>query len=324
MESNFSMQDKRHMPNLWWPLALTVAILSLALGGLACGGDDGGDGGAGGGGGGGGEQGPPTPKAAYLPQVFGSCPEFPVRDPRRAGSPVGATVTFQTERGDRSVMMWMGEAAKTLDGPLIFYWHGYGDTPNYNGMSWESLYEVLDMGGIVVSPAVDPVGGAQWQGEWSDAEFATVDQVVACAIDTIGIDKRRIHAMGFSAGGAQVYRMMHLRSGYLASAILYTPAGARAPIGSRQETENKIPSIITWGAADPQFKPAAEYYFGELTESYGFFSILCNHPGAHQTDAQVRDNAALNFFLAHPFGTDPSPYAEGFPSFMPTYCKLTK
>jgi len=311
------------MLKLGKPLALMVAVFSLALlGGLACGAEDGeGDGG---GGGGSGPDGPPTPDA-YLPQVYGNCPEFPVRDPRRTGSPVGATVTFQTERGNRSVMMWMGEAAKTLDGPLMFYWHGYGDTPNYNGMSWDSLYELLDMGGIYVAPAVDPVGGASWQGEWSDAEFATIDQVVACAIATVGIDTRRIHALGFSAGGAQVYRMMHERSGYLASTILYTPAGARAPIGPRQETKNKIPSIITWGAADAfQFRQSSEYYFDVLTEGYGFFSILCNHPGAHQTDTLVRENAALDFFLAHPFGTDPSPYADVFPDSVPHYCSRSK
>lgn len=266
-------------------------------------GPDGGDSGAVGGPAGG-------PAAEYLPTVFGACPTF-------AGE--GAKVIFQTSRGDRPVRMWMSDAAQTLDGPLVFYWHGWHGSPGLSGITTAALKELLAMGGLFVAPYIEPNAEDDY---WSSWDLVTADQVVACAIATVGIDTRRIHSIGYSAGGMQTYRMIHERSGYLASAILYSPGTNGGP-GPRQEKQNKIASIITWGdTEDKIFKTLAESYFDKLT-GYGFFSMMCHHTGGHIQPGGVRDRA-LDFLLAHPFGTDPSPFASGIPANYPTYCGLTK
>lgn len=257
------------------------------------------------------EPGGPAPE--HLPKVFGACPTFVGK---------GESVTFQTSRGPRPVRMWISDAAKTLDGPLVFYWHGWHGGPLVSGITNAALTELLDKGGIFVAPFLDPEAKEKRSDYWSDWDLITADQVVACAIATVGIDKRRIHSIGYSAGGMQTYRMIHERSGYLASAVMYSP-GTNGPPKPRQETKNKIASIITWGdAEDKIFRTLAESYFDKLT-SYGFFTMMCHHTSGHIQPGKVVERA-LDFLLEHPFGTDPSPFAGGIPNDYPSYCGLTK
>ncbi|MBX3183547.1 MAG: hypothetical protein KIT72_05445 [Polyangiaceae bacterium] len=255
--------------------------------------------------------GPGEPPREWLPEIYGTCPEFVVGE--------GTDVVFQTSRGDRPVRLWMSEAAKTLDGPLVFYWHGWHGSPGLSGITRGALNRLLEMGGMFVAPYVDPEAPSNY---WTAWELLTADQVVACAIANVGIDKRHIHSIGYSAGGMQTYRMIHQRSGYLASAIMYSPGTNGGP-GARQETENEIPTIITWGdTEDTIFRTLAEQYFDRLT-GYGFFSMMCHHTGGHIQPSGVRDRA-LDFLLAHPYGVNPPPYAGGVPSDYPEYCGLTK
>lgn len=290
-------------------------------GGTPNSGSGGGGSGGGGSGGGGATQsdagdaavpsGPGEPPRAYLPEIYGTCPELPVGE--------GTDVVFETSRGDRPVRLWMSEAAKTLDGPLVFYWHGWHGSPGLSGITSGALNRLLEMGGLFVAAYVDPEAPSNY---WTAWELLTADQVVACAIQQVGIDKRRIHSVGYSAGGMQTYRMIHQRSGYLASAIMYSPGTNGGP-GQRQETENKIPTIITWGdTEDTIFQTLAEQYFDTLT-GYGFFSMMCHHTGGHIQPSGVRERA-LDFLLAHPYGVSPPPFAGGVPSEYPEYCGLTK
>ena len=248
----------------------------------------------------------PAPAAEHLPTIFGRCPTF-------MGD--GADVTFQTSRGDRPVRMWISEAAETLDGPLVLYWHGWHGSPGLSGITSSALRQLLDMGGIFVAPYIDPDAPSNY---WTSWDLITADQVVACAIATVGIDQRRIHSIGYSAGGMQTYRMIHERSGYLASAVMYSPGTNGSP-GMRQERENLIATMITWGdAEDMIYQTLAEQYFARLT-GYGFFSIMCHHTGGHIQPSGVRDRA-LDFLLAHPFGTNPSPFVHELPDNYPDYC----
>lgn len=267
------------------------------------------------------DPGGPTPAAKHLPKVFGTCPEFPVYP--EFPSVEDYDTKFETERGDRWAYIYMTEEAKRLDGPLVIFWSGLGGSAGLNGLSFEAIDELVKMGGIFVAPWVDPKDEAVTQGFWTDWDLLLADQVVACAIQKVGIDKRRIHSIGFSAGGFQTYRMLHERSGYLASAIMFSPGSNPPEIGPRQEPTNKVPSMISWGEGDPEIhKTLAKQYFDTLT-SYGFFSMICHHPGGHLQPPELKARA-LDFFLAHPFGTDPSPYADGIPDDYPSYCSLTQ
>lgn len=250
-----------------------------------------------------------TPKAEFVPQPFGTCPDW-----------IGPEVVLPTSRGPRPVKLWISDAATTLDGPLVFYWHGWHGTPGFSGMDQASLDRLLAMGGMFVAPYTDPDDIDEY---WGVYDLVTADQVVACAIDKVGIDLRRIYSIGYSAGGMQTYRFSLERSGYVAASIMYSPGSDGMSLGARQDPENLFPTLFTWGATeDPIFKQLTESYFDNLT-GFGQFSVMFPHAQGHVQPGDVTP-IALDFLLAHPFGTQPSPYTNGLPATFPSYCKLTK
>jgi hypothetical protein len=53
----------------------------------------------------------------------------------------------------------------------------------------------------------------------------------------------------------------------------------------------------------------------------GGFVVNCNHGGTHCGGAGLAPYI-WEFFQAHPFGVDPSPYASGLPASFPNYCTI--
>ena len=51
------------------------------------------------------------------------------------------------------------------------------------------------------------------------------------------------------------------------------------------------------------------------------FAALCDHGGGHNIPLDAAPSV-VEFFAAHPFGTSPSPYADGLPGSFPSYCEL--
>ena len=49
--------------------------------------------------------------------------------------------------------------------------------------------------------------------------------------------------------------------------------------------------------------------------------VAIDHGGGHTVPSGYGASVA-NFFFAHPFGTEPSPYAEGLPADFPADCSL--
>ena len=83
----------------------------------------------------------------------------------------------------RRANIWVSEAAQTLDGPLVFYWHGAGGSPlEAPGVLGPAQAEVLAQGGIVVALTHAAPGSLPWYlsvgAEETDLVFA--DEAVAC------------------------------------------------------------------------------------------------------------------------------------------------
>lgn len=260
----------------------------------------------------GGEEGPTD-----LPTPTGACPTFASGD--LAFSPEGVS--------PRSVRIWISEAAETLDGPLVFYWHGTGSSPFEAGYGLRDLVieEITSMGGVVAAPASDAMSG-QWP--WylvsgmRDDDLRIADEVLACARETVGIDERRIHSIGMSAGGLQTTAMSFLRSNYIASVATYS-GGFLGQAPPKAEPENKFAAMIFHGGQGDvvviSFQDASEQYRDALRDA-GHFAFICNH-GAGHTIPQAQ-SSVLRFFLDHPWGTEPSPYVDGLPEGFPSYCSL--
>ncbi len=262
--------------------------------------------------------GEPTPAATFVPVATNACPTF-----------AQGTATFNPDGKARNVELFMSDKAYELSGPLVFYWHGNGDQP-LSGTDWgmgdANIKWITDLGGIVVSPYRDPQNTTDF--DWyltvgsEEDDLRLADEVLACAIENVGIDMRRIHAMGISAGGLHTVQMGYRRSGYIASVVVMS-GGLFSPRES-QDPANLFPAMIFHGGPSDQvivnFKDLSEKYRAALQEA-GQFSILCDHGMGHTVPLEARPSM-IDFLLAHPFGTNPSPYAKAMPPEYPAYCTL--
>ncbi len=259
----------------------------------------------------------PDPK--FLPKPTSACPEM------KQG-----TVSFTVDGVERKVELWVGEAAKTLDGPLVFYWHGSGQSPQEaeeKALGSAVIGEIVAQGGMVAAFYPDPgAGNFPWyltigDGQ-SDRDLRVADEVLACAEDQLDMDETRIHALGMSAGGLNTFQMSYLRSGYLASVVTYSGGDNGNP--EPQDPENRFPALIFHGGPDDvviiEFETASKQYYQQLRDT-GHFAAICNHGRKHTIPTDQVDNV-WRFFQDHPFGTAPSPYACSLPPSFPDWCTL--
>jgi predicted esterase len=271
-------------------------------------------GGSGGGGTGGAAAGPSS-----LPNATGTCPDF-----------VNGTITLSPAGiPPRDVQLWISDAAASLDGPLIFYWHGTGSQPleAAYGIGDPQIDAILALGGMVIAPVHDPGAGTfPWYltaGGGKEDDLLVADEALACAMQKVGVDTTHIHSMGMSAGGLMTAQMGYRRSAYIASIVPYSGGLFGSP--PNQDPANLFAAMIFHGGATDevvgvQFQAISEALQADL-EGKGHFAFLCNHGKGHSIPTDARPNV-LQFLSAHPYGTNPSPYVGGFPSGFPSYCAL--
>jgi predicted esterase len=283
--------------------------------------DTGGGGGSGGDAGGGGTGGDPTahtsPDPMFVPEPTGACPEL-----------AQGTITVSPDGKARDVRIWMSEAAAAQDGPIVFFWHGVGGSPEDASYALGStvMDEIAAMGGIVAAPVHDPAAGQfPWYltlGGSDESDLRVMDEVLACAIEKVGVDLRRIHSVGFSAGAMNTTQVGWRRSGYVASVVTFSGAQFGSP--PEQDPNNLYPAMVVHGGPQDvvviNFKDNSEKYAQILKEA-GHFAFLCDHGQEHTIPADIRA-PAWQFLKDHPFGEQPEPYQGGLPTGFPSYCSL--
>ena len=270
--------------------------------------------------GGGGQAPDPEPEPASLPTPTGACPAF-----------APGTNTFAPAGiAPRDVEIWVAPNPTMNDGPLVFYWHGTGSSPVVEPpYGLEGIIdEVTTLGGLVAAPHADPAAGTfPWfltTGTGAEDDLLLADEILACAIENVGIDVRRIHSIGMSAGGLQTTQMSYRRSGYIASVATYS-GGLIGSAPTIQEPTNPFAAMILHGGMDDNvlisFQTASEAYRDDL-RGRGHFAFICDHGMGHSIPKHDGiQNAIGAFFAAHPFG-ETSPYASALPSDFPSWCSL--
>lgn len=226
--------------------------------------------------------------------------------------------------------------------PVIFSWHGVGDT-------MENFKNLLDphvdnkiMSFIAVTPENDPeysMSGQIPKGiDWDilditdgsvDALF--FDEILACLKENYKIDENRIYSTGFSAGAINVNALGILRSEVLASVLTYSGGY----LGNNKDQLDTAASIVSWpslytenryvemrvhgGENDFFDLSVTKIHFDEMAENdqymlnnKGHDAIICSHDKGHVVDG-VSVQGLLTFFRDHPRGTLDSPYGESFP-----------
>lgn len=264
-----------------------------------------------------GEGEPPVPAA--LPTPTAGCPSFET----------GNVVFSPAGIDPRTVKLWVPDEPAS-DGMLVIYWHAYGSAPDEAAftLSTPVIEAITGAGGVVAAPySADDSGEFPWfivNGSDRDDDMLLGDEIVACAIEQLGVDPRRIHTTGMSAGGLQTTGFSMHRSRYLASAASFS--GGAISILPFEDPDNRFAAMIIHGGDNDtfggtvNFKTLSEIWLGQL-EDNGNFAFVCDHGGGHNIPSGYGPSV-VNFFYAHPFGTEPSPYAEGLPEGVPADCSL--
>ncbi|KIG11892.1 Chitinase [Enhygromyxa salina] len=280
-------------------------------------GDGDGDGDGDGNGDGDGDGEDPTPQ--NLPTPTGACPTFE-----------SGYVPFSPASIDqRTVRLWVGEDPQP-GGLLVIYWHAYtsGADEAAFTLSAPVIEAITAAGGVVAAPfAADDVGEFPWfvvNNSDRQDDMLLADEIVACAIEQVGVDPRRIHSSGMSAGGLQTTAFSMARSHYIASSASFS--GGTFMQLPFEDASNKFSAMIIHGGDNDifggavNFKTLSTAWFNQLRDN-GNFAFMCDHGGGHTIPSGYGSSVA-NFFFAHPFGTQPSPYAEALPAEFPTDCSL--
>lgn len=271
-----------------------------------------------------GSGGAPTPPKEFLPPASGPCPEL--RD---------GYVMFAPDGMQRRVLLYMSDAALTLDGPLVFSWHSTLPNPE-DATSWlgrSVIEEIKALGGIVAAPATGyPNERRPWDNtplgaQGVDGDQRLMDEIVACAHEQVGIDLRNIHATGMSAGGLKSAQVSLRRSGYLASVVVYSGGLTEGDMPPDQDPDNKLAAMILYGGASDispvdgiNYTDASRRY-RDLLQGQGRLAFLCNHGGGHSVP-QDSQESAWRFMQDHPYGVAPEPYAQALPDGFLRYCSL--
>lgn len=248
----------------------------------------------------------PEPK---LPAAPASCPEL-------------ATGTMNIMGED--VELFVGEKQTDKKGPILLYWHGTGSTADEIKIFMASqLEEIQAAGGIAASFTTTTMMGMNTGNNvWYTGEYDVADAIVACAIQQLNIDTRRIYAAGCSAGGLQAGSMVYARASYLAAAM--PNSGGDVLITTSDDTSH-VPAIITGhGTYDKDY---VILHFADVSKAtdqavanLGGFAVDCDHGGGHCGAPQDLIAAQWQFLKDHPFGIKEDPYANGLPSSFPSYC----
>ncbi|HKU42617.1 MAG TPA: hypothetical protein VJR89_30875 [Polyangiales bacterium] len=268
---------------------------------------------------------PEPPKPTRLPTVRGKCPEL-----TRPGTYVFGEPRVRT----LSVDIYISPDARNNPGPfapLILYYHSIGASPAEVVTALggrPAIDAVTQLGGVVAafSAKLCATCGLSDELQWYPEDDAVTDQVVACALEQAHIDPRRIHAVGFSAGAMYSLRLAFSRSDYIASVISYSGGVTDPNPPKPQDPSNHVPAMLTYGRVGLDYIaldfPMLTLQWYEKTKALGWYSMLCDHGGAHVIPEDVAVQS-LRFMLDHSYKNEPESYAQGVPVVFPSYCTNT-
>ena len=257
-----------------------------------------------------------------MPKPTGTCPGFA----DGAGCTSDATsliCTFSPATIEpRPVRIWISDAARKKPGPLVTFWHGLSRNAGdavlpAAGLGPDVVTDIVAKGGIVAAPersekrmttSVSELPLADGARERRARRPLVMDEVVACAIQEVGIDLRHIHTTGMSAGGLQTGAITALAFGLSGEHGRLLRRSARACSTSRIP-KTTIPVMLfsavptTWSVLN--FSRYANQYHTALVDS-GHFAVLCDHGMGHQVPADAALPAG-NSCRTHPYGVTPEP-----------------
>jgi predicted esterase len=226
----------------------------------------------------------------------------------------------------QQVQLWVGARREDVAGAVLFYWHGTGgrSTEAVNGLG-AALEEITSEGGLVASfTTTTRTGMNTGNNVWYTGDFEMADVILACAVQQLNIDTRRVYTGGCSAGGLQAGAMVYGRSSYLAGAM---PNSGGVVFPGQLQDPAHVPALITTHGAMGRDVVIIDFSTTSLSQcrdvaGKGGFAVDCDHGGGHCASPAAVKAAQWEFLKAHPFGVEPQPYAGGLPASFPDYCTI--
>jgi hypothetical protein len=229
-----------------------------------------------------------------------------------------------TVNGSRATVI-AGEK-KEGTGSLLFYYYGTGKLGGVSSLPQSIKTDITAQGGIVfaLNEAKNTGGDCSGTRTFGIDDFKTADLFAACAVKNYGINPRRIYATGCSAGGLTSGCMAIMRSNYIAG-VAPNSGGVTIGYGKLQNPKHMPASITMNGGANDNvivnFGQTSEG-FNNYVLKYGGFAVNCIHSTGHCGAPASLYASAWQFLKDHPYGTKPSPYANGLPTGFHSSCKI--
>lgn len=251
-----------------------------------------------------------------LPSPTKTCPSL--NDPLVEFHPQGL------ERA-RRVKIWQNPAAQPRGGALYLFWHGTLEGPEQVKQALGPEFKrLLDRGDTIVAPFSDPNSGVfPWfsVSRKRDDDLRLADEIVACVARQRGINPRRIHVLGMSAGGVQATEMGYRRAEYVASVASFS-GGLIRTLPPNVEARRFAPAMLVHGGRRDNvlvdFEKASKYTAQQLRKHQSQ-AILCDHGKGHRLPKDLGPSVA-HFFAEHPYGQKP-PRSPSLAAVYPEYCR---
>lgn len=298
-----------------------------------------------------------APAEADVPDVPGDpgAPDIPdvPPDPKCDALAPGTVSGFDVDGTPRTFLLHL--PAGVEDGgpwPVVFNWHGFGDTAT--NMAWLLSGQVDNASWpfILVTPEdtnLQPPSGMDWDiltVNEPNQEARLFDEVLKCLDQRWGVDRDRVHAVGFSAGAIMADLLGVLRGDQVASIATYSGVYFSNP--PNVEALGMLSSFVSWPAMATGNRYAQLLVHGGPNDHYNLYVaslqfdesgkrdatwlnelghdvVHCDHGGGHTVPSAFNDGGGrlVQFFQAHPRGQGASPWrASGLPAGYPGYCVL--
>jgi predicted esterase len=215
---------------------------------------------------------------------------------------------------------------QTQGAPLLFLWHGLGDTKENFGPAMGAQSVANALGAIVVVPqSQGKVSGWGWSTPQDAQEDASLfDDLLSCIDAQYDIDNTRVWTMGFSSGALWSSWLIMHRSSFIAAAVIWS-GGTGKTANTYTKPKRQMPVLMAWGGQNDN----AFFSFDETTkamssalQSDGHYVVLCNHGLGHTIPYQW-EKWAIPFLKMHTWQTTGhSPLAEASDqqALYPNYC----
>jgi predicted esterase len=257
---------------------------------------------------------PPAPQPPAPPAYSGgACPTLQQ-----------GTNTIDVAGASRRFELWLPENPEGA--PLLFLWHGAGDSASAFGPNFGAGAIARDRGAIIAVPyASEPALLFSWSilsTDDRDLDLVFFDDMLSCIDAQFAIDRGAVYTTGFSAGALWSTWLLISRAEHLAAVTLFS--GGVSNFTFEYETPGRtVPALLIHGGVEDQvfvrFDEAQEALSEGLSDD-GHVVFLCDHGGGHTVPGAMY-TIGLEFLFGIRWDAIPDRFAGAVPEGWPRTCE---